>query len=90
MQLVIDVKDNYINEVMGILSNLKNIMIDNIRVEDQLIDKLNQLESFKNSSPKAQEETYREIKNIKEIVELVESGNIKSRPIDELWNELDD
>ena len=40
MQLIIDVKDNYTNEVINILNNLKDIMINSIKLEDTLISEL--------------------------------------------------
>jgi len=34
MQLTIDIKPNYENQVIGILENLKNVMIDKIKVNE--------------------------------------------------------
>jgi hypothetical protein len=90
MQLVVDVKDDFSNEVLNILENLKNIMIDKITVTDKLTEKLNKLDSYQNMSEKAQQETYQEIKHIKKIENLIKNKNIETQPIDKLWEQLND
>ncbi len=93
MQLVIDVKDNYTNEVINILNNLKDVMINSIKLEDTLMSKLNKIDEYKNLESKDQKETYEELKYIEKAlksVELIKSGKIKTYPIEELWNRLDD
>jgi len=50
MQLTIDIKPNYENQVIGILENLKNIMIDKIEInkdEFYIQSSKNQMELYK-------------------------------------------
>jgi len=41
MQLVLDVKDDYVKEVLGILDNLKNVMINSVTIIDEVEKKVN-------------------------------------------------
>jgi len=93
MQLIIDVKDNYTNEVINILNNLKDVMINSIKLEDTLMSELSKIDEYKNLNSKEQKETYEEIQHIQKSlksVELIKTDKIKTYPIEELWNRLDD
>jgi len=93
MQLVLDVKDDYAKEVLGILGNLKNVMINSVTIKDDLAKKLDSVGAYKKLDADRQKETYEEIKIIEDSfnqAELIKSGRLKTYPINELWDILDD
>ena len=93
MQLVINVKDNYVKKVVNILDNLKDVMIDDIKIKNQNKKKLKTFKLYQDLSKKEKKEVRKEIKYIKKAsktVKLIKSGKIKTYPIEELWDKLDD
>lgn len=93
MQLVLDVKDDYAKEVLGILDNLKNVMINSVTIKDDLKKKLDSVSSYKKLDSYQQKEVYEEIKIIKDSfkqAELIKSGKLTTYPISTLWDKLDD
>ncbi|MEA2099034.1 MAG: hypothetical protein U9P72_02790, partial [Campylobacterota bacterium] len=88
-----DVKDDYAKEVLGILDNLKNVMINSVTVKDDLSKKLNTISAYKTLDSDKQKESYKEIQIIEDSLnqaELIKSGKLKTYPIQELWDMLDD
>lgn len=93
MQLVLDVKDDYAKEVLGILDNLKSVMINSVTIKDDLSKRLDTVSAYKKLDSDKQKEAYEEIQIIEDSfnqAELIKSGKLKTYPIKELWDILDD
>jgi len=87
MQLVLDVKDDYAKEVLGILDNLKNVMINSVTIKDDLAKKLDTVSAYKKLDSDKQKEAYKEIQIIEDSfnqAELIKSDKLKIYPIKEL------
>ena len=93
MQIVLDVKDNYTKEMLGILNNLKNVMINSIIIKDDLTNKLETINAYKKLNVEKKKEVYKEIEIIEDSfnqVQLLKKDKLKTYPIKELWDTLDD
>jgi len=93
MQIVLDVKDDYTKEMLGILDNLKNVMINSIIIKDDLTNRLEILSAYKKLGVEEKREVYKEVEIIEDSfhqVQLLKKDKLKTYPIKELWDTLDD